>query len=63
MVSACPSMFDIQLGIIVRTCSGSFVVPVGMGSFLCVSALKVSVFFTAVFAAPLVTVAVPERAE
>ena len=53
-------MLDIQLGIVVRTCSGSFVVPVGTGSFLCVSALKVSVFFAAVFAAPL---AVPERAE
>ena len=34
-----------QLGIVVRTCSGSFVVPVGKGSFLCVSALKVSLFF------------------
>ncbi len=45
-------MLDIQLGIVVRTSSGSFVVPVGTGSFLCVSALKVSVFFAAVFAAP-----------
>jgi hypothetical protein len=44
-------MLDIQLGIFVRTCSGSFVVPVGPGSFLCVSALKVSVFFAG-FAAP-----------
>ena len=49
-------MLDIQLGIVVRTCSGSFVVPVGTGSFLCVSALKVSAsiacFFAAVFVAP-----------
>jgi hypothetical protein len=32
----------IPMGIVVRSCSGSFVVPVGTGSFLCVSALKVS---------------------
>ncbi len=40
-----------QLGIVVRTCSGSFVVPAGNGSFLSVSDLKVSVFLAAVFAA------------
>jgi hypothetical protein len=40
-----------QLGIVVRTCSGSFVVPAGNGSFLCVSDLKVSVFLAAEFAA------------
>ena len=47
------SMKNNQLGIVVRTSSGSFVVPVGTGSFLCVSALKVSVFLAAVFAAPV----------
>jgi hypothetical protein len=40
-----------QLGIVVRTCSGSFVVPAGNGSFLSVSDVKVSVFLAAVFAA------------
>ena len=40
-----PLMLDIQLGIVVRTCSGSLVVPVRTGTFLCVSALKVSVLF------------------
>jgi len=40
-----------QLGIVVRTCSGSFVVPAGNGSFLSVSDLKVSVLLPAVFAA------------
>ena len=46
-------MLETQLGIVVRTCSGSFVVPVGTGSFLCVSALKVSVFLAAVFCGTL----------
>jgi hypothetical protein len=40
-----------QQGIVVRTCSGSFVVPAGNGSLLSVSDLKVSVFVAAVFAA------------
>ncbi len=40
-----------QLGIVVRTCSGSLVVPAGNGSFLSVSDLKVRVFLAAVFAA------------
>ena len=61
--SGASEMLDIQLGIVVRTCSGSFVVPVGTGSFLCVSALKVSASIACFLQLCLCTPVLAERRE